>query len=446
MTHSILLINVGQQEAPVINCIRSRRPDRVVFLCSEATRAKVDVVLSQVRIRQFDAEQDVVVFRQRTGRGDGHSTVNELDSLECVYIKAWGVIQQLHQQHSGAHIAVDYTAGTKTMATGLAMAAVDDGRVQILLTTSQQRPNGGEHTGATVPTPASIAAIQVSRLLHRELPPLLARYDYAAAEALVHQVRTASSVRIEDGFDLLRLEHLLQAFDAWDRFDHRQAQVAFDQVRHNEHSSRWLLHLKRVMGSRLILDAKSQGEGWSTMNGHGLESVEDLLLNAQRRAEQERYDDAVGRLYRGLELTAQILLRQGVCEQVGAEGLMTDNLAVDRLPSDLQARFADRSRPVKIGLTESWSLLAGLHHPAGQLWETTWSARIDNQLQHRNNSLFAHGFQPITYAAWKQMSEVVFPFLDAVITNQRTANGPEPLSQFPSSLEDLQPTAGSTKA
>jgi hypothetical protein len=34
------------------------------------------------------------------------------------------------------------------------------------------------------------------------------------------------------------------------------------------------------------------------MSGHGYEIVEDLLLNAERRAMQDRYDDAVGRLYR----------------------------------------------------------------------------------------------------------------------------------------------------
>jgi hypothetical protein len=46
------------------------------------------------------------------------------------------------------------------------------------------------------------------------------------------------------------------------------------------------------------------------MSGHGYEIVEDLLLNAERRAMQDRYDDAVGRLYRALELLVQIRLLQ----------------------------------------------------------------------------------------------------------------------------------------
>ena len=37
--------------------------------------------------------------------------------------------------------------------------------------------------------------------------------------------------------------------------------------------------------------------------------VEDLLLNAERRAIQGRYEDAIGRIYRAIELIAQIRLK-----------------------------------------------------------------------------------------------------------------------------------------
>ena len=48
--NEILVLTVGMSTAPLINCIRSRRPERVVFLCSEGTRSKVDEVLDAVPI------------------------------------------------------------------------------------------------------------------------------------------------------------------------------------------------------------------------------------------------------------------------------------------------------------------------------------------------------------------------------------------------------------
>lgn len=46
-----------------------------------------------------------------------------------------------------------------------------------------------------------------------------------------------------------------------------------------------------------------------TKENGGYEQVQDLILNAERRAVQERYDDAVARLYRAVEMVAQVRLQ-----------------------------------------------------------------------------------------------------------------------------------------
>ena len=447
--NEILVLTVGMSTAPLINCIRSRRPERVVFLCSEGTRSKVDEVLDAVPIPRFDEMRDVVVLSQRQSRKD-QAVINELDRLDCVYTIAWELLQRLRREEQDMRISVDYTGGSKTMAAGLAMAAVDDGRVQLLLTTTEQRPTSGEVSGATVPMPTPFGAIQVCRLLDRELVALLNRYDYAAAAAQVHRVRTELSGGSDDARRLLRLEHQLQALDAWDRFDHRQAQISFDQITHDARSSALLRSLRLVVGSRGVLDPLPSQEKWPMEVGHRLEAVEDLLRNAERRASQERYDDAVGRLYRAMELCEQLLLKVAVTEQVGKAGIDTGAVEIHRLPTEIQPQWremalrkgaGDDDAPLKLGLADAYDLLADLGHPTGLSWRERRSEMV-NVLKIRNHSLFAHGFSPVGYSGWRQLSRLLQGFLNEAIAHHRAEHhagsfSGHSLPQLPSSLEDM---------
>jgi CRISPR-associated protein (TIGR02710 family) len=193
------------------------------------------------------------------------------------------------------------------------------------------------------------------------------------------------------------------------------------------------------------------------MKGHGLESVEDLLRNAERRAAQERYDDAVGRLYRAMELTEQLLLKIGVSDQVGPDGILTGAVDLGRLPeaiqSDWQAKAAkvnageesDKPKSLKIALADGFDLLADLGHPTGLEWRKRRSELV-NAISTRNSSLFAHGFTPIDYSGWREIYNRLGGFLQAAIQRQSenhgTRNGGEvrALPQLPTSLADLLPS------
>jgi len=236
---------------------------------------------------------------------------------------------------------------------------------------------------------------------------------------------------------LRRLEELLVALDAWDRFDHKTAVEVLLNLKDRRLDNLLLFPLKRVIASRSWLDPVVNDHKWPKMNGHGLEAVEDLLLNAERRAAQRRYDDAVGRLYRATELTAQLLLRNGVTNQVGPSGLMTDAINIELLPSDLKETYRVKEGldgKVKLGLTASYELLAQLNHPIGSIWKEQ-KHRIVDQLKIRNNSLFAHGFQPISYQAWQSLKTTLGGFLQVALTLH--GNSASSAHQLPSDLEFL---------
>jgi CRISPR-associated protein (TIGR02710 family) len=174
--------------------------------------------------------------------------------------------------------------------------------------------------------------------------------------------------------------------------------------------------------------------------------VEDLLLNAERRATQERFDDAVGRLYRAMELTAQLLLKLAVTDQVGPDGIETAAVALDRLPAAIQPRWREvaaskangkQGSKLEIGLTDAFDLLADLGHPTGQRWREQRSMLIAT-LRTRNHSLFAHGFAPVGYEGWLELSTALRDFMQGAIDvhNSGASHGLL-MVQFPTTLAEL---------
>ena len=448
----VLIVTLGTSPEPIINCITSLRPDRVLFLCSTESHKLVDIVGSRVPLPDFDGGRDVVVLQQRLSGKQGEEVKNELDQLDQVYLRALDLFQRVRQENRGCRIIADYTGGTKTMTTGLAMAAIDDGNVKLHLTISDRSQGQSAMSGYSSPVAVSTIAIHARRLRDRELPSLLKRYDYEAARQAVRRVLAIADQDPNASQWLQKLETLLVALDAWDRFDHLKAFEVLHGLKDQHLDQLLLLPLKRVIGSRRQLDQEAQEQGWPQMKGHGLEAVEDLLRNAERRAGQERYDDAVGRLYRAMELIEQLLLKLAVTKKVGANGIDTSRVDLDRLPSDIQPQWREKAarvnssqggKALKIGLAEGFDLLSDLEHPTGLDWKQRRSELV-NAINIRNESLFAHGFKPVNYSSWRELSGRLGGFLQTAILQHIEQHSGRPgqavaLAQFPTTLAELLP-------
>lgn len=498
---TVLILTLGTSPDPIINCIRSLRPERVVFLCSSESRKLVQQVLNKVPLPNFETERDIEELRQPLSAKHSAEVENELDQLDRVYLRALSLFERVRHEDPGCRIIADYTGGTKTMTTGLAMAAIDDGGVELNLTTMRRSvvdtegsrfnyelaseslgavlqmkeldsrhakalkklsellpelKDAASHSRASVlsgfsaPVSVSTAAIHARRLRDRELPALLKRHDYEAARQAARRIQAIADPDPQTRQWLRWLEALLVGLDAWDRFDHRRALEVIEGLDDPRLRESLLFPLKRVIASRRILDREADAQRWPQIKGHGLEAVEDLLRNAERRASQERYDDAVGRLYRAMELTEQLLLKTGVCDQIGPGGIDTGNVQVDRLPDEIQAHWRSKgqlnashsNQGLKIGLVDGFDLLSDMGHPTGQAWQQRRSKFVDALLK-RNNSLFAHGFKPVDYSNWQELWDCLGPFLREAIDHHRArqtggSGSSQPLPQLPSSLAALE--------
>ena len=147
----VLIVTLGTSPEPIINCITSLRPDRVVFLCSLESHKLIDPVRSKVPLPDFDQERDVVVLQQRLAGKQNAAMLNELDQLDRVYLRALDIFERVRSENRGCRIIADYTGGTKTMTTGLAMAAIDDGAVRLHLTISDRSRGQSALSGYSSP-------------------------------------------------------------------------------------------------------------------------------------------------------------------------------------------------------------------------------------------------------------------------------------------------------
>lgn len=490
MNH-ILIVSLGNSPEPIVNCINSLRPDRVVFFCSEFSQQHVPEIVQSVLLRSFDQEHDLVVLRQDMGVTSQGEVINELDRLDTVYERAFTMIQSVQSKAASSNqqieITVDYTGGTKTMTAGLAMAAIDAGGIKLSLTSVdrsqglpslsgdrkaskliedlrsqahdvlslKERPNECTRLARKAKEiikiydqkpdfvsdaiPVSTAAIHLRRLFAAELPSLLSKYDYNAANYAIGRVRRLPDRDRQASAQLSALGFWTDAFDAWDAFNHSAALKYFDRL-HKERSADqatveyWQKQLQRILSSRAVVDPSPESRDWPRNLGHGFEAVEDLCLNAQRRAEQRRFDDGVGRLYRAMELLAQIELKKTF-------SLSTSNIEIDSLPGDIQEEYRRKlelsgKKKLEIGLTDSFDLLAKLGSSMGLNWKAK-RGELVNSLKTRNTSLFAHGFTTVDHKGWNGFLSVFGGFILQEIDQVIRRSDTFPLQQLPSSVTEL---------
>ncbi|MFN5752124.1 MAG: TIGR02710 family CRISPR-associated CARF protein [Pseudanabaena sp.] len=435
----ILFITVGGSHQPIATSIKSQNPDRVVFICSDGAKGSKSQVLGEGKPCEVRKGTEVIEslpnIPTQLGLGDRFDAerdlvlIQEPDNLTECYSKINQKIRDVKQESPRAEIAADYTGGTKTMSVALATAALDS-EINLFITTSTTRQNlikveSGERTRK-----ATTTGVVVTKTVDKALPVYLQNYNYTAAIADLQNLLQSTELSSDQTRQIDELLDQCEGFDAWDRFDHRVALSRLQPYMRQTNIQPYGLFLKKVIASRGLLDKElDTSDG---MTGHGYEVVEDLLLNADRRASQKRYDDAVGRLYRAIELLEQIRLFKQY-------GILTGDVDISKLPAQLQTEYEARKasntkKKLQLALFQSYDLLSKFtEDPLGQLF-LVYKDRILNSLETRNNSLFAHGFQPISENSYRAFNQVIGGFIREGIAVVSSAKTKSSSRQFPQTL------------
>jgi len=410
--NTLLIASVGGTCEPVVQTLLRWRPVRAVFVPTRETRHFIEPICESARAAGFvlpDANRDECMLPSGENLTACIHALRRLDGFVADWLR----------RGQGFRLAVDYTGGTKTISGALVLWAR---RWPCIFSYVGGKARTRDGVGVVITGQEQVVACSNpwNALGYQAAEQACAAFDsgrFGTAERILEDTRVrVDEQRVKQ--EMTALFSVVNAYSAWDRFDHRAAVNKLAQLNRYEND------LRAVLGEQpaaelleLSLEHREFLEKIVNSADATTELVRDLLANALRRAREDRYDDAVARLYRAVEAWAQIRLRDGF-------GIDTSQVPCDRIPEPLRDRWMPRaaSGNLSIGLQDAYELLEALGDPVGSDFRNLDLNGPKSPLAARNRSILAHGWHPISRSDY----DALWSKLQAL-----TCIAPDQLPRFP---------------
>jgi CRISPR-associated protein (TIGR02710 family) len=417
-TYTLLICTVGGTAEPIAAALKSWRPSAVIFVPSAGTAGRIPDVraLAAVEPNGFELPPDRYEVLTLPDPQDFPGCVHALRDLA-------GKVRGWRARGEGFEVAVDFTGGTKVMSAALALQAHLSG-CRFSYVGGTERTKEGVGVVLTGTEEVRHEYNPWVTLGYQAIEEATTLFDQGAfGAAALRLQRTLPS--IDDATrkrELQALKILAEAYEAWDRFDHKSAAASLREINKYGNDLRSLLTPERAEKLRPQLESqRADLEELAATKAATWLLVCDLLANALRRGAERRYDDAVARLYRAIEAMAQTRLRleHGVAD--------TSKVPVDVLPEPLRTeKVSAGETPVKLALQDAYSLLQAKGDPLGGAFaERRLNDREKSNLQARNASILAHGFEPVGEKVYRNL------LADALALAEAAGVSRTQLPQFP---------------
>ena len=362
----------------IVKSIRHHNPNKVYLVTS---RECVKTTVPEILPRMGSIESEVI-------------EIENPDNIQSIYEYLKPKIKEIREKYET--LAVDYTSGTKAMTAALAILATIFEADELSYIAGKREAGIVQHgTEQIIPIrPYFIVAEQ--RI--REAIQFFNRNQFSASIAIMEQVREA--IRDPEIIGQIKpLLHLAKAYEQWDRFHHEKAYKIMMGIKIPEISGN-----KQFLG--MLISSIKRGGGPEPYY------IADLLNNAERRAEESKYDDAAARLYRTIELIAQYKLRRDY-------GIDASNAEIEKIPPQLLQKWniSEDQKTIKLALNSSYELLDSLGDPLGQRYKN--DRKLRDLLSKRNMSILAHGQTPIARQVYAQLHKRTLEYAGNLIKNLR---------------------------
>jgi len=418
---TILIITVGGSPDPIVKSISHHKPDFVFFICSASDAGSEQEVDGET---QRTTGKPTIVDRAGL-RPDQYEKVTiplpDIDHVHAIYNAVVETFDRAVQEE-GVSVIVDYTGGTKSMTGAILRAATGRYATECVLSVV-----GGTRSGKGVvisgtekvevyaPTPITQEDTWDEALRMFNLG------QYSSAEATLDRLlQQIFSPRLQR--KARTLKGLCHVFDQWDRFLYRGANNDLITWSSRPESGAIAVALAPFTAEIAVL-----AQGPTTLwTARSLLPVLDMWRNARRRAALGRYDDALIRLYRAVEMVGQVRL-------FAAYGIDANNLSL-RSPRPRGPLVETALRQWRVrhgradyigGLTEDYRLLKALREPSGApdhvsvAYEDHRATLHRCIVAHRNKSILVHGFGSSTREEFSEADEAFDGFLTQVQQDSR---------------------------
>ena len=365
-TYRGLILTTGFSPEPLILTITALKPEKICFLCTKESEKSLNRIVreSDLLPAQFD--------KALIERSDG------LDVYETV--------KEKRNEWSFEHIALDITGGTKVMVGGAAVAGtfltVDLFYVDSQFGWKLSKSYPGSERIVRLSNPFDV----FGDLEEKEGIELFQCYNYAACERIFGKLSGLS--RDPRKFEYEKL--LSEGYGAWDQFNFSEGYSKIKEalkkakqygIEYNKKLDEQLEIIKILRNSQ-----KNDFFHFLTDNNSANHIIVDIFCNAERRFKQGRYDDAIIRLYRILELLAQHRL---ACKGIDTGNVCIEDLNVREQFENLTEKLYGAKRGIskKIGLMDACILLSTI---GDELLDDDALKELKDHLNVRNELWIEH--------------------------------------------------------
>lgn len=385
-----VIYSVGLNPSPIIFSINDLKPDQVIFYCSNDTAFIVNEVYQKCPFLPY-------------------TTPIITKDVENIYKNVELLMAEFKERNinNWNNVFVDFTGGTKAMSVALVLTTIDKG-VKYVYISSDQRVrdaqgfviDGKEKLVQTENPWDSIAFLQRSEVC---MAFNMLRYDEAIsfAKKASHNLDDNNSWRLI----FTALIDIFEGYKNWDLFQHYRASQGINKglfvlkqhACYNDNINRFVQEV--VNNYEFLSRYKSNDPAI-----RGRFYIEDLISNAYRRGEiEKKYDDAVARLYRAVELIAQEELKHKF--SIDASNCQEEQIP-DSLKDTFKNSFVSEKNCYKLGLQNCYLLLNELGSELGMYFIKRFN-EYRRIMDTRNSSILAHGLNPIEEKDYRSLLEFV---------------------------------------
>ena len=353
-------------------------PDVVKLFGSEESKYTLEA-LKKLYFNRHKREFDYYEFIQ----------IDEIDDFNKYFNSIKNVVLELEDEYK---IIIDYTYGTKTMTMSAAMVSMLYGQDLIFIT--GERKDGIVQKGT-------------EKIINQNLYPIYDEFslDNIKRSFNANRFETARELLsnvVEDNADKEAFSKLIESYYYFDNVNYVEAYKYFDV---DLFTNTWPeLKMQFGLNRRALHNIVKEDK---TKDYYLLAS---LINNARRRSEEHKYDDAIARLYRSLELIGQIYL-----EKYDLNSSNIDiEILIEKGVEDCYIQRLENSRSddgkIRIGLIQDFEVLSYLDSNIKELYDKQKN-KIKNIVTYRNSSILAHGMEAKTEEEYVEFESLLFDII-----------------------------------
>lgn len=438
----ILLATVGGQGG--FKTICEEKPQEVYFLQTDRSKDTVDKIVQDLQNEEYlkeyfkdydnceDFVDSIIMYASNFNDKINRIDIGDHEKITETFVKTRSVILDL--QKEDCEVIIDFTGGARPMAIGLYLAAMGEG--------CQYAYVSGERVDDLGVVKAGFEEVtkQIDPYQHYAIDEFnkgiqfFNRYQFDAAMTNFKLAKDKLSdknliERAELFIDIVRF------YDVWDKFGNNVVDKVnlksipldvflkeniLNRIDSSDNLTNYFNErnpefYKQLLKNHSFLKLKLSSNDETILKDINY-YLPDLLNNAKRRIKEGKYDDAVARLYRCIELVAQLNLNQ--YKVINEEQLKkSKTFEVNRSKIDKSinklglAKIDDYNirgwnnkniELLKFDSSTSYKVLDCISEGKNNdLSDKTkdivnnYQHRLKNNIESRNNSILAHGLNPI---------------------------------------------------